>query len=107
MFEALDADESGQLELDELLNAPDEIKEQLQKISRLEDCEELFHMLDYDGSGTLEVDEFCEGVLKAGQDNKPLELLRLVRQCTGIQRDVKEAVDLMRGSTYLMSVRSG
>jgi voltage-gated sodium channel len=100
MFAELDEDGSGCLELGEIANAPDELKEQLQQIAKMEDCEELFHMLDYDSSGSIGVDEFCDGVLKASQDNKPLELLRLVRQCAAIQENTKVALqtlDSMRG----------
>lgn len=60
-------------------------------------------MLDYDGGGSLDTDEFCEGeigrlalvrmvishptlpgVLRASTSEKPLELTRLVKQCSDI-----------------------
>jgi len=83
MFEDMDADGSGELDLDELRSAPDELKEQLEEISNMEDCEALFNMLDYDNSGGIAIDEFCEGILKADMD-KPMELLCLMRQCGDI-----------------------
>eukprot|EP00913_Durusdinium_trenchii_P005325 g4970.t1 len=43
-------------------------------------------MLDYDGGGSLDTSEFCEGVLKASTSEKPLELTRLVKQCSDILR---------------------
>ena len=78
------------------MNAPDELKEQLQQIAKMEDCEELFHTLDYDNSGSIDVEEFCDGVLKASQDNKPLELLRLARQCTAIHDTTKATLQMLK-----------
>merc|ERR1719291_1390592 len=96
MFYELDEDGSGCLELEELQNAPDDLKEQLQQVAKMEDCEELFHTLDYDGSGSIDVDEFCDGVLKASQENKPLELLRLARQCTAIHQSTKATLQMLQ-----------
>ncbi|CAK0806791.1 unnamed protein product, partial [Prorocentrum cordatum] len=98
MFLDLDEDGSGCLELEELQNAPEDLKDQLRQIAKMEDCEELFHSLDYDGSGSIDVEEFCDGVLKASQENKPLELLRLARQCTAIHQSTKEALQLIQES---------
>ena len=71
----------------------------------LQDIEGLFQMLDYDGGGSLDTDEFCEGldlrnwflwwyaatfnfrgwgILRASTSEKPLELTRLVKQCSDI-----------------------
>lgn len=95
MFMMLDEDGSGELELEELRNAPEELREQLMQISNGADPEELFHMLDIDGSGSIEVDEFCEGVLKVSQNDKPMELLRIMRQCGAIQESSRKAVQLL------------
>ncbi|CAK0860225.1 unnamed protein product [Prorocentrum cordatum] len=92
----LDEDGSGNLELEEILNAPEELREQLQQIAKMEDCEELFHTLDFDNSGSIDVEEFCDGVLKASQDNKPMELLRLARQCNGIHDNAKAILQLLK-----------
>merc|ERR1719203_1901882 len=80
MFKELDPDGSGDISLREILAAPPETKEALQQISNMDDVVELFHVLDYDGSGALEVDEFCDGLLKAQNEHRPMELLRIMQQ---------------------------
>lgn len=84
MFLELDSDGSGELTLEELKGAPEEVREQLKEVAGTEDIEGLFQMLDYDGGGSLDTDEFCEGVLRASTSEKPLELTRLVKQCSDI-----------------------
>ncbi|CAK9109206.1 unnamed protein product [Durusdinium trenchii] len=86
MFLELDTDGSGELTLEELKTAPEEVREQLEAVAGTEDIEGLFQMLDYDGGGSLDTSEFCEGVLKASTSEKPLELTRLVKQCSDILR---------------------
>jgi len=95
MFLELDSDGSGELDIQELLDAPEAVKMQLQEIANMEDCEELFHMLDYDGGGSVEVDEFVDGIMKA-QGDKPMELLRLMRQCTDILKNSRETLEFLK-----------
>jgi hypothetical protein len=83
MFRALDADESGELELDEILQAPPEIQEQLLRVCCMEDLQETFKMLDYDSSGGVDMEEFCNGIMRV-QADKPTELIRIMKQCTDI-----------------------
>jgi len=77
MFHDLDADGSGMLSDDELIQAPDEIKDQLVDILETDDLEELFRLLDYDNDGEVSIDEFCEGVEKFSQGK--LELFNITR----------------------------
>jgi len=96
MFLDLDEDGSGEISLDELLDAPDDIMEQLVEIAGTEDIETLFKMLDYDGGGTLGVTEFCEGVFRTSQSEKPIELNALLKQCHEIllnTRSIASVVD--------------
>ncbi|CAE7561563.1 unc-104, partial [Symbiodinium microadriaticum] len=74
-------DESGEVTLDEIMAAPDDVKQSLFEIAGTEDIQTLFEMLDFDGGGSLETDEFCQGVFKAASSSKPLELDRLMKQC--------------------------
>merc|ERR1719506_100772 len=46
MFIELDADGSGELDLEEVMNAPDELKEELGKFVSTEDLQELFELID-------------------------------------------------------------
>jgi len=84
MFLELDSDGSGELTLEELRGAPEEVIEQLREVAGTEDIEGLFQMLDYDGGGSLDTSEFCEGVLRASTSETPIELTRLVKQCSDI-----------------------
>merc|ERR1712217_559567 len=88
LFLELDVDNSGGITLDEISQAPQETIERLREFVSLEDFEEIFNMLDYDSGGTVEVDEFCDGILRA-QADKPMELLRLMRQCTEILNNTR------------------
>jgi len=65
MFHEMDRDGSGELDFEELRSAPEEIKEQLQRICNMDDTEEIFRSLDYDESGFVDIEEFCQGLLKA------------------------------------------
>mmetsp|Transcript_8460 Transcript_8460/g.17943 ORF Transcript_8460/g.17943 Transcript_8460/m.17943 type:complete len:496 (-) Transcript_8460:16-1503(-) len=89
MFTELDADGSGELDLDEIKGAPEHVKSQLEEICNMEDCEALFKMLDYDQSGGIAIDEFCEGVIKASAD-KPVELMCMMRQCSEILKSNRD-----------------
>lgn len=92
MFFELDEDGSGELTLDEIENAPEEAQENLQEIAGTDDLTELFDLLDYDGGGTVGVKEFCDGVLKTTEGQPgALELSRLVKQCTDILKNTRDA----------------
>ena len=62
LFREMDADGNGELDLDEVLNAPIEVQEQLSVIMETDNLVELFEILDVDGSGALDVDEFVDGI---------------------------------------------
>eukprot|EP00930_Biecheleria_cincta_P055749 TRINITY_DN42027_c0_g1_i1.p1 TRINITY_DN42027_c0_g1~~TRINITY_DN42027_c0_g1_i1.p1 ORF type:complete len:494 (+),score=91.05 TRINITY_DN42027_c0_g1_i1:225-1706(+) len=77
MFLDLDEDGSGTLSLDEVLNAPDEVQEQLGKIGGCDQLPVMFELLDADGSGELSVEEFCDGILQMVSSNESLEFIRM------------------------------
>ncbi|CAJ1336439.1 unnamed protein product, partial [Effrenium voratum] len=96
MFLELDEDGSGELSVEELLDAPEEAQDQLKEIAGSGDLMELFNLLDYDGGGTVGVEEFCEGVLKASSSAPgTIELGSLVKQCAEIMKNSREAVTLL------------
>ncbi|CAE6916220.1 Cacna1b [Symbiodinium natans] len=96
MFLEIDEDGSGELSLDELLSAPEDMQHELQEITGGGDLTELFHLLDYDGGGTIGVEEFCEGVLKATSGAPgTIELSSLVKQCSEILLNNREAVTIL------------
>lgn len=87
MFMELDADGSGFLELDELLNAPQEVREELLKYMKGDDIIELFECIDVDESGQIDVDEFCDGMARLTLSETPVETLRMMRQLQLIRRE--------------------
>eukprot|EP00930_Biecheleria_cincta_P099202 TRINITY_DN90846_c0_g1_i1.p1 TRINITY_DN90846_c0_g1~~TRINITY_DN90846_c0_g1_i1.p1 ORF type:complete len:622 (+),score=109.38 TRINITY_DN90846_c0_g1_i1:59-1867(+) len=97
MFLELDEDGSGELTMDEINAAPDEIRDQLTEIAGTDDIQSLFEMLDYDGGGTVGTDEFCEGVIKATNSEKPMELTRLLKQCSDILINSRKTVAILNG----------
>lgn len=97
MFLELDEDGSGELTMDEIDAAPEEIREELVDIAGTDDIQGLFEMLDYDGGGTVGVEEFCEGVIKATNAEKPMELGRLLKQCSDILKNSRKTVDILKG----------
>merc|ERR1719410_3305699 len=109
MFQEMDEDGSGELDIFELRGASDEIKSQLQRICNMEDVEEIFKSLDYDESGAVDIDEFCEGMLKATSD-KPGELLRIMKQCAEIlkhSRHIAAILNFAYGDQYSSQRETG
>merc|ERR1712176_669859 len=101
MFQEMDEDGSGQLDISELRAGSEEIKSQLQRICNMEDVEEIFKSLDYDESGAVDIDEFCEGMLKATSD-RPGELVRILKQCTEILQNTRESVAILSKTASAM-----
>jgi len=89
LFEELDTDGSGELELSELINAPEGVQEQLLEIVGMDEIVELFQALDTDGSGTVGIDEFCETVVNTAED-KPLEMIHIMKLCRHISAELGE-----------------
>ena len=52
-FKELDADGSGSLSLDEVMSAPEHVRDELKKMISADDLEELFRILDMDGGGEI------------------------------------------------------
>merc|ERR1712190_605498 len=94
MFEEMDEDGSGGLDIEELRGASDEIKSQLQHICNMDDVEEIFNSLDYDDSGNVEIHEFCDRMLKSTTD-KPGELIRIMRQCNEILQNTRPSMAIL------------
>merc|ERR1719410_1629304 len=94
MFQEMDEDGSGELDIFELRGASDEIKSQLQRICNMEDVEEIFKSLDYDESGAVDIDEFCQGLLKATSD-RPGELVRIMKQCAEILKNTRHVASIL------------
>merc|ERR1711920_84261 len=83
IFYGLDSDESGAVDLEELLDAPDDVREQLMRIVDLDELEEISRVLDFDGSGSIDIDEFVDGIMPS-QTDKPTELILPMKQSKAI-----------------------
>jgi Ca2+-binding EF-hand superfamily protein len=92
----MDADGSGDLDIDEVINAPPEIQEQLAKVMQTDDLVELFEILDVDGSGSLDVDEFVDGISKLVTSDQPMDQLRMQKNMNILRNDVKDVVHYVK-----------
>lgn len=91
LFQVFDADGSGNIDLEEINNAPWEVKTQLAQLVQIDSVEELFRLLDYDNDGCLGMEEFLEGIMKA-QGDKPLEFTCIIKQCADIRKDTRALI---------------
>ena len=89
LFIKMDADQSGELELDEVLNADIETQEELAKVMEMDDLQELFEILDIDSSGSLGIDEFVEGITKLITSDAPKETLRMQKSLKQEQKRIQ------------------
>jgi len=80
MFLELDADGSGELDLEEVMNAPDELRDELGKFVETESLKELFEMIDADGGGSIDVEEFVDGITQIVASDEPMENIRSRKQ---------------------------
>merc|ERR1719217_2015692 len=65
MFEQMDTDGSGEVDMSEIRSASPECQEMLAEVIDINDMEDFIRTLDADGSGTIGIDEFCDGMIKA------------------------------------------
>jgi len=79
MFIDLDTSGDGEVDLDEVMNAPTSLKEAMQHMIGLDQLEEIFNLLDFDGSGSVDIEEFVEGILRTNGE-KPSELFVILKQ---------------------------
>jgi len=91
MFKQIDQDSNESLSREELENAPDHIKDELQRYMQAgpDALLELFEMLDVDESGEVGLEEFCDGVAKIVYSEAPVELVRVLKQLKIIRRHVE------------------
>jgi Ca2+-binding EF-hand superfamily protein len=92
LFAAMDVDESGTLDLEEVINSPLEVQEELGKVMEMDDMIELFEILDIDSSGSLDVEEFVDGITKLVTNDAPMEQLRMQKSLNIVRNDVKDVM---------------
>merc|ERR1712232_631386 len=67
LFKSLDADDSGEVSLQEILNAPAEMKEQLQSFVGNYTLPQLFRFIDRDMNSKLDIDEVVDALSKCSE----------------------------------------
>merc|ERR1719261_2200679 len=93
MFLALDSDGSGTLDLEEVVNAPEEVKDELAKCVPSDDLGELFEMIDVDGGGEIDVEEFINGLSQIALSNQPMDEIRQKTMIKMMKREVGTLVE--------------
>lgn len=98
IFQALDADDSGLVSLDELKDAPREVQNELATILNVDSLSDLFHALDADGSNEVSIEEFFEGMAWLICNNHALDITRNLALLRLIKRDLEELKDYMKSA---------
>merc|ERR1712187_32953 len=95
MFETLDVDGSGEISLEEIESAPEELKDDLRKIVKADDLGEIFRLMDDDDSNSVNIDEFLDVLFKASQCDiiHKLQMRRLVQQSNVILKFHRSMAD--------------
>merc|ERR1719174_125244 len=82
--------------MDEVLEAPDEVKEELSRCVKSDDLVDLFEVLDNDGGGSIDVDEFIDGLTNIVTSDITVDQLKQKKQlqtCATKIVEVEEKVD--------------
>ncbi|CAD7956624.1 unnamed protein product [Amoebophrya sp. A25] len=88
MFYTLDADGSGEISKEELIDGLDAhpvMKMELQHFLGNQDPLQLFDILDVDGDGEIGISEFCEHLLDRVTSEAPIEVTRVLKMVQQIK----------------------
>jgi voltage-gated sodium channel len=88
MFEQLDADGSGDISLDEIEAAPEELADELAKCFQTDDLYELFEMLDNDRTGTVPIHQFCSELVKVVVSDRSVDQVRMQKTMVSLRAGV-------------------
>jgi len=106
MFQTLDTDGNGTVSLEELVNAPQEIKKRLEEIMQVETMVEVFEIIDFDQSGVVDIDEFCDGIQKLLNSTQSVEVVRILKQLA-LTRNVCEDISTTLNRMERQTVADG
>merc|ERR1719199_1554387 len=85
--------------MDEVNDAPEEVKEELSRCVKSDDLVDLFMVLDTDGGGSIDVEEFIEGltnIVTSGITVKEMKRRKQLNTCTEKILDINKKVDLVQ-----------
>ena len=91
LLKTLDADGSNTISLEELENAPHELRETLREI----DVRTMFDVLDVDGAGEVDIDEFCYALLQLCANSATFDDLRRSKYCASIHATASQVFDYL------------
>jgi hypothetical protein len=98
VFKIWDADGSGDITLEEVKDAPEFVKEELNKLIVADDLVELFHILDGDGSERICLDEFFDGIMRIGTGQIEFATLRIQKNMDFVLKRVIKEFDKVNAS---------
>ena len=110
LFKELDPDGDGYVTLDEILEASNVLKDELENLVQIDDLVEIFQLLDENRTGSLDIDEFIESVTEIATSDLAIEHVRILKQlslCRGDLTDVRLRLDVMDGRMSLQAVQQG
>eukprot|EP00929_Paragymnodinium_shiwhaense_P019914 TRINITY_DN1342_c0_g1_i2.p1 TRINITY_DN1342_c0_g1~~TRINITY_DN1342_c0_g1_i2.p1 ORF type:complete len:631 (-),score=91.76 TRINITY_DN1342_c0_g1_i2:318-2210(-) len=103
MFAKIDTDGSGEVSLEELTDAPDELRKSLMEIVGTKSTwspEEIFEIIDEDGSGSLQVDELLNGLLRCSQASE-IQKMQMVQLRRNMKHLTSATVTATQSLAYL------
>jgi len=97
MFVRLDTDETGYVDISEVLLASADDLAFFLEYSKSVDPVSVFHHLDIDGSGELDIDEFCEGLYQALLSQTPIEQILSHKRVEVILTHTNKNMEMLDG----------
>jgi len=85
-FGELDTNESGYVELEEMIDAPEDLRILICEVAEMPgetDIASIFKTLDFGNTGYLKIEDFCQGLLMI-RDQKALESYFVMKYCSSI-----------------------
>eukprot|EP00929_Paragymnodinium_shiwhaense_P058889 TRINITY_DN29497_c0_g1_i2.p1 TRINITY_DN29497_c0_g1~~TRINITY_DN29497_c0_g1_i2.p1 ORF type:complete len:391 (-),score=70.05 TRINITY_DN29497_c0_g1_i2:212-1384(-) len=89
LFYKLDAQGSGMVGANEMLNLDFNELQKLAEMTGISDPRELFRMIDLEDIGQLDIDEFCEGLWQMIVDKVPVETRRMQKRIELVTEQVR------------------
>ena len=92
LFRDLDKDGSGDISLDEIEDAPPEVRAEMGKLLGDDQLEEIFRIIDFDGSGEIGIDEFFDNISKVVTGSLNINDMRMQHQISAATNGIREQI---------------